>query len=180
MVEDQEHRSWRLAGLEPPWCVSTQPRSGEFCLFPVFIPVVAVSWGPGQWQPGASSAHGSARSGVGSTSLSGEQETSSGLGAGRAETLQQAEKGFSAAEKAGKGARENHWKLPGKSLLGVEQGQAALGPESEQPSRRSWAEELTYSCKGAEEPMCLVRGLSPPGEGGPSPAAAGSLAEGGQ
>lgn len=57
----------------------------------------------GQWQPVASPAHGSAPCGIGSTSVSGEQETTSGPGVGRAETLQQAEDGFSAAEKAGKG-----------------------------------------------------------------------------
>lgn len=57
----------------------------------------------GQWQPVSSLGHGSAPRGVGSTSVLGEQETSSGPGVGRAETLQQAENGFSEAGEAGKG-----------------------------------------------------------------------------
>lgn len=73
----------------------------------------------------------------------GEQETSSGSGVGKAETLQQAEDGFSVAEKAGKGT----W----VEITGLGRaGQAAPGPESEQPSRHTWEEEMTDSCKGAE------------------------------
>lgn len=111
MVPLPNGRRAAAAQLEAGWarataaCLHAASEGESSRLYPFFTPVRAVIWGlsQGQWQPAASLAHGSAPCGVGSTPVLEEQETSTGPGAGRAETPQETENGFSGAVKARKG-----------------------------------------------------------------------------
>jgi len=136
--------------LEAGWagatvmCLNAASEGESLCLFPLFVPATAAIPGwpafhrdSGSQQPARLMGHGR----VGSTAVSGERETSSGSGELKPHNKQRAISLW--LKRLGRG--------PGSKPLGwVEQGQAALGPESEQPSRHTWAGEMTESCNGAE------------------------------
>ena len=147
---------WRVVApqLEAGWaratvvCLNTASEGESLCLFPFFIPVMAAIWG---W-PASHRDSGSQwpaqlmdllRAGLGAHRCWGSRKPRPGP---KWAELKPCNRQRTVSQRLKRLGRRPEL----KSLGWVEQGQTALGPESEQPSWHTWAEEVTDSCKGAE------------------------------
>lgn len=145
VVEPQLEAGWARATMA---CLNTASQGESLCLFPLFIPVTAAIRG---W-PASLGDSGSQwptwlmdplHAGLGAHRCQGSRKPSPDPERAKLKPCNKQRMVSQRLKRLGRG--------PGSKSLGwVEQGQTALGPESEQPSPHTWAEEMTDSCKGAE------------------------------